>query len=183
MKILKTLIVLPLWLLSISLFAQFVGKPFPEMETESYDDVKISLPNDKTDKYTLVGLAYSKKSEADLNSWFSPVYHKFIKEEDKGLFASFGYDINVFFIPMFTGAKATAAGTAKKKAAKGMDPRLLPHLLFYKGKLGPYKESLGLDKKDVPYFFVIDKEGKIIFATSGAYSDDKMDEIEEVLEE
>lgn len=183
MKLFKSLFALSFFLFSSSLFAQFIGKSFPKMETESIEDVKITLPNDKTDKFTIVGLAYSKKSEGDLNTWYSPIYHKFIKEETGGMFAGLGYDVNVFFIPMFTGAKATAAGTAKRKAAKGTDPRLLPHILFYRGKLGPYKKSLGLDKKDVPYFFVINKEGKIVFATTGAYSDDKMDELEAVLEE
>ena len=83
---------------------------------------------------------------------------------------------------MFTGVKAAATGTAKRKAAKNIDPKLLPYILFYKGKLKPYKESLSFNKKDVPYFFVLDENGKIIFATSGRYTESKMDEIEEVLE-
>ena len=163
--------------------AQVVGKTFPRLEAETVDDEVIVLPDDKQDKFTLVGLAYSKKSEDDLNTWFNPVYHKFIKEDGGGIFAGFGYDVNVFFVPMFTGVNAAASGTAKKKAAKKIDSRLLPHILFYKGKLKPYKESLAFDKKDVPYFFVINKEGKIVYATTGSYSEIKMEEVEELLED
>jgi hypothetical protein len=130
----------------------------------------------------LLGLAYSKKSEDDLNTWFQPIFQKFI-QKNKGLFEGFGYDVNVHFVPMFTGINAAATGTAKKKALKNVDPNLLPYILFYKGELKTYKEALDFEKKDVPYFFVLDKEGKIIYATSGAYSQKKMDEIEEVLEE
>ena len=166
-----------------SLFSQVIGKPFPKMETETVEDKSIVLPDDAQDKFTLVGLAYSKKSESDLNTWFSPVYNRFIKEDGGGLFAGFGYDVNVYFVPMFTGAKATAEGTAKKQATKNMDPLLLPHILFYKGKLKPYKEALEFDKKDVPYFFVINKEGKIVYATTGRFTEGKMEEVEEVLEE
>ena len=140
----------------------------------------VTLPGDANGKYTLVGLAYSKKSEGDLDTWLQPVYNTFIhKPEGKTLFGSFAYDVNVYFIPMFTGVKAAAAGTAKKKAAEGVDEKLHGYLLFFKGKLKPYKESLGFEKKDVPYFFVLDPEGKIVYATSGRYSEQKMDDIED----
>jgi 5-dehydro-2-deoxygluconokinase len=42
--------------------------------------------------------------------------------------------------------------------------------------------ELDFEKKDIPYFFVLDKDGKIIFATSGSYSESKLDQIEEVIE-
>ena len=161
--------------------AQVIGKVFPGMEAETVEDKVVSLPNDIKGKFTLLGLAYSKKSEDELNSWFEPVFYKFI-QKTTGLMAGFGYDVNVYFIPMFTGINAAATGTAKRKALKNIDPQLLPYILFYKGELKKYKDELDFEKKDIPYFFVLDKEGKIIFATSGAYSESKMDQVEEVIE-
>ncbi|MEM7106576.1 MAG: hypothetical protein AAF519_00025 [Bacteroidota bacterium] len=179
---LKSLLLILFGFLVFEANAQVLNKVFPEMQTETVEDKPVVLPKDVTGKFTLLGLAYSKKSESDLNTWFNPVFSKFIQKSD-GLFGGFGYDVNVYFIPMFTGVKAAATGTAKKKAAKNFDPQLLPNILFYKGKLKPYKEALDFEKKDVPYFFVLDEEGKIVYATSGRYSDRKMDEIEEVLDE
>lgn len=161
--------------------AQVVGKVFPAMEAETVEDKKVNLPNDTKGKYTLLGLAYSKKSEDELNSWFGPVFSKFIQKTN-GLMAGMGYDVNVYFVPMFTGVNAAATGTAKKKAVKNTDPQLLPYILFYKGELKTYKEALDFEKKDIPYFFVLDPDGKIVFATSGAYTEDKMDQVEEVIE-
>ena len=66
--------------------AQVIGKIFPDMEAETVEDKKVKLPNDTKGKYTLLGLAYSKKSEDDLNSWFSPVYNKFVRKPE-GLLA------------------------------------------------------------------------------------------------
>ena len=184
MKILaKSLFIITLFLISNIGHSQVIGKTFPVLVAETVDDQTINLPQDKQDKFTLIGMAYSKKAETDLNTWFSPVYHKFIKSDGGGVFGGFSYDVNVFFIPMFTGVKSAAAGTAKKKAAAKMDQRLLPHILFYKGKLKPYKEALEFDKKDVPYFFVIDKSGKIVYATSGKYTESKMDEVEEMIDD
>jgi hypothetical protein len=168
--------------LALNLSAQVVGKIFPEMQAETVEDKKVTLPGDVKGKYTLLGLAYSKKSEDELNSWFTPVFEKFIQKTNSGLMAGMGYDVNVYFVPMFTGINAAATGTAKKKAIKNVDPQLLPYILFYKGELKTYKEALDFEKKDIPYFFILDPTGKIVYATSGKYSEDKMDEIEEHIE-
>lgn len=178
----KSIILLSLLFLgSETAMTQVIGKKFPAMTAETVEDKKINLPDDVKGKYTLLGLAYSKKSEDELNSWFQPVFQKFI-QKTTGVLAGFSYDVNVYFIPMFTGVNAAATGTAKRKAAKNIDPQLLPYLLFYKGELKTYKESLDFEKKDIPYFFVLDPQGKIVFATSGAYTEEKMDAVEENIE-
>ena len=160
---------------------QVIGKFFPPMEAETADDRKVKLPDDVKGKYTLLGLAYSKKSEDELNTWFNPVFSKFVQKAG-GIMAGMGYDVNVYFVPMFTGINAAATGTAKKKALKNVDPQLLPYILFYKGELKTYKEALDFERRDIPYFFVLDPFGKIVYATSGAYTDEKMDEVESVIE-
>lgn len=160
---------------------QVIGKIFPDMEAETVEDKKVKLPADVAGKYTLLGLAYSKKSEDELNSWFQPVFQKFIQKTN-GLMAGFTYDVYVYFVPMFTGVNAAATGTAKRKAAKNIDPQLLPYILFYRGELKIYKETLNFEKRDIPYFFVLDPNGKIVYATSGKYTEQKMDEVEEHIE-
>lgn len=172
-----------LWLALLCGFtnAQVIGTMFPEMKAETVDDKQVMLPADVKGKFTLLGLAYSKKSEDELRTWFEPVFGKFVQKAE-GLLAGMGYDVNVYFIPMFTGINAAAEGTAKRKAMKNLDPQLFPYILFYKGELKPYKEALDFERRDIPYFFVLNAEGKIVYATSGAFSDQKLDAIEDVIE-
>ena len=167
--------------LALPLRAQVIGKLFPDMVAQTSEDKNVTLPKDTKGKYTLLGLAYSKKSEDELNSWFEPVFSKFIQKTE-GLMSGMGYNVNVYFIPMFTGINAAVTVIAKKKAVKNVDPQLLPYLLFYKGELKTYKEALDFDRRDIPYFFVLDPDGKIVYATSGSYSESKMDEVEKVIE-
>ena len=179
----KKITILIVWLAACQIgFTQVIGKQFPEMKTETIDDKKVVLPQDSKGKYTLLGLAYSKKSEDELNSWFNPVFSKFVRKAD-GMLAGLGYDVNVYFVPMFTGVNAAAAGTAKRKALKKVDPQLFPYILFYKGELKTYKEALDFDRRDIPYFFVLDPQGKIVYTTSGAYTDAKMDSVEEAIQD
>jgi hypothetical protein len=167
--------------LTTSLSAQ-LNEQFPVLEGESLTREVINIPDDVKGKYTLIGLAFSKKSENHLNSWFNPTYQQFIyKPETPSLFAG-SYDINLYFIPMFTGAKRPAYEKVMDKVSKTIDPKLYPHVLFYKGSLKDYKNVLNFDGKDVPYFYVLDPEGKIIYSTYGTYTNNKMREITDKLE-
>lgn len=157
-----------------------VGDSFPAMSGVSLTDKEITVPSDTQDKFTLIGLAYSKKAEDDLKSWFQPIYNEFIREEASGgLIPTMKADVNVVFVPMFTGIKQGASKAAIRKMKKDIDEKLHPHVLVYSGKLGDYKEALDFEKKDTPYFFVIDKGGKIVYATSGKYSNKKQEKINE----
>jgi len=181
MRILKLAILFTITL-SFSSFAQDANV-FPDMETETLTNKFINIPQDLNDKYSVIGLAFSKKSENALKTWFSPAYNQFIhKPETPSLFAS-EYDVNCYFIPMFTGAKRVAYQKTMDNVKKEIDRRLLPHVLFYSGKLKFYKEALKFDGKDIPYFYVLNPKGEIVYSTSGAYSDAKMQEILEALDE
>lgn len=160
-----------------------VGELFPDMPVQKLDGTAIQVPKDLNGKFTLLAMAYSKKAEADLKTWNVPLYQKFIAEPTKNALFSFTpYDINLFFVPMFTGVNQAAAGNASKKMKKELDPKFHEHFLVFKGKLKAYKNRLGFDQKDEPYFFVLDKTGKVVFKTSGAYSAAKMEEIEDKIE-
>jgi hypothetical protein len=159
-----------------------VGDQFPEMSGISLTDEEITVPTDTQNKYTLIGLAYSKKAEDDLTSWFQPIYNEFVREESSGgLIPSMKADVNVVFVPMFTGIKQGASNAAIRKMKKDIDEKLHPHVLVYSGKLGDYKEALDFEKKDTPYFFVIDKNGIIVYATSGKYTAKKQSDIDELV--
>lgn len=175
--------IIALTILSASGLYGQMSQSFPKMEVTRLNDEVLNLPQDTKGKFTLIGMSYSKKSEDQLVTWFNPIYQTFIHKSDKpGLFGS-DYDVNVFFIAMFGGVNKAAAGAVKKKMRKHSDPVLEPHLLFYKGEIKSFKQSLKLDRKDTPYFFVLDENGQIVHTTSGAYSRDKMDAVEELLED
>lgn len=154
-----------------------VGKTFPELIGETLNDKKITIPTQTKGKYTIICMAYSSDSENDLKTWLNPAYNKFIAKTEM-----FSYDVNLYFVPMFTGVNVAGANKAKKEILKDTDKELHPYVLFYTGGIDTYKKELGMEKKDLPYIFVLDKEGKIVYSTSGYYTEAKMDALEEVLE-
>jgi len=179
MKAILTLVILTFCAIS---FAQ-VSDPFPALDGETLTNQRVNLPKDIKGKYALIGMAFSKKSENDLNTWYSPIWNQFIyKSEKPSLFAG-DYDINVFFVPMFTGAKRPAYKKVMKKVKDKMNPKLAPYVLFYQGTMKAYKKPLNFDEgRDVPYFFVIDPDGIIVYKTNGKFTHRKMREIVEAVE-
>lgn len=164
------------------LYAQ-MGQAFPNMETEALTNQIINVPEDIKGKYSIVGLAFTKKSEQDLKSWFNPIYETFLyKPENPGIF-DITYDVNGLFIPMFSGAKRAAYGKVMKKMKEGLDPKLQPHVVFYKGTINHYKDALNFDGKDVPYFYVLDPDANIVYATSGKYTNGKMQEVVDAVQQ
>lgn len=156
------------------------GGMFTDLPGETLDRKEITLPESTTGKVTLVGLAYSKKAEETLATWYTPMYDKFVLK--RGIFDHL-YDVNMYFVPMYTGAKKVAYETSIKKLRESNRKDLFPYILFYKGDMEPYVTELGMENKNLPYFFVLDEKGTILYATKGLYNEDKMEKIEEILDQ
>lgn len=160
------------------LFAQNpAGTAFPLMETEDLQGNEVILPEAFEKKHALVGLARSKKAEEDLRSWQRPIYNKFVAKT--GMMDAM-FDVEVFFIPVFTGASKAAKGKVVKKLKENNDPLVRDHLLVFSGSTEAM-DALGMDDKKQPYFFLIDSEGEVIWSAKGKYRQNHMDEIEVLL--
>jgi hypothetical protein len=164
-------------------FSFKTGNIFPAITGEKLDGKKVTIPADTKGKFTLIGVAYSQKAQTDLQTWFQPVYTNFIEKPEGDVLFDNRYDVNIYFIPMFSGSNENMYGPAKKKLQDELDSKLKPHVLLYKGDISGYKKSLSLDQNDKPYFFVLNKQGEIVYTTSGAYTDEKLDKIDQLISE
>ncbi len=152
-----------------------VGGLFPDIIGETLDNQKVNLPKASKGKFCLIGMASSKKAEEDLKTWMQPVYDLFINQNT---LMQMDYNMDIYFMPIFTGLNQVSYNAVMKKTKEDIDPELAAHVLFYKGSTDVFEERLDLKDSTIPYFFVIDEDGKIVYATSGKYSDKKLEKIE-----
>lgn len=175
LDLMRILLLSTAFLFGTTLAAQ---QTFPALEGETAEGGKVSLPLKGAKEYTLIGIAYSQKAQPMLEEWYEPAYLRFIAKH--GLFAG-AYDVDLFFVPLFVGVNKVAYEPSMKKFRKSAAPEVVDHVVFSKAELDPLKTALGMNEKDIPYFFVLDREGRIVYRTQGAFSEDKLEAIEEVL--
>lgn len=176
MKNLKTIIAI--LLLSNALSAQ-KGQQFPAVNGTCLNDKAMSMPI-KNGKETIVAIAFHRGAEDELKKWLNPLYYTFMKKPDKKdnkFDMAEVYDVNFVFIPMISGFKKIAddfkAGTQKE---------FWPYILdTEKTDVKGMQKQLGLKDNKIPYFFVLDKDGKILDMQSGEYNEAKVDALEEAV--
>ncbi len=172
----RTLLLLLALLLALATTAQ--NDKFPALEGETAEGRNVDLPRSEAKPYTLVGIAISQKASPLLEEWYEPAYLRFVAKH--GLFAG-AYDADVYFVPLFVGVNKAAYEPSLRKFRKSADPEIVDHVLFSKSELEPLQHVLGLEDKNIPYFFVLDGEGRIIHRSKGPFTDEKLDAMEEVM--
>jgi hypothetical protein len=153
---------------------------FPTLTGETIEGTSVQLPAAGAGKYVIVAMAYSQKAGPVLEEWYAPAYTRFIAKH--GLFAS-TYEAELYFVPMFVGLDKAAYEPSMKKLRKSADPDVARRVVFFKGESEPIIASLDMKRKDTPYFFVLDPQGRVIHREEGAFSEEKMEAMEEAIME
>ncbi len=163
--------------LSMSFFAQ--KGPFPTLAGHTLEGGAISLPLAGTKKFTIVGICFKRSAEDNLKTWIQPMYDTFVakaKGTDYFDVANY-YDVNYYFIPLISGFKKAASDF---KAATQKD--LWKNVIDCDTDIKLLKEKLKPADEGIPYFYVIDTNGKIVEVVSGKFSEDKMDKIQDAID-
>lgn len=172
-----------LLVLTFSAEAQ-IGKVFPTMKCKNIDEKSLTLPTELDKRKSVLCLAYSQKAQEKLQVWVNQAIPKFVlRSSETSVFPLEPYNVNTYFIAMYTGAAKAFANQATDQIKTNVDVLLHPYILTYTGELEPYKTSLKMINKDDPYIFVLDENGKVIYTTSGIYTDKAMGEIENLIAE
>ncbi len=174
----KSLLIITLFITQIG-FAQ-KGEVFPSIDVLDLNDKALNIPNDTKGKFTLIGVAFSEDAQKDLYSWSQPVFSEFMDDNNM---SSLVYDPNVHLILLFTGANQLAYNKAKKQITEGTDESLKDNIVLYKGKMEDYRKTLKMKDRKKPYFFVLDREGNIIYVTQGRYDPKVLNEVANLIEE
>jgi len=161
-------------LLSSGLRAQ----TFPTLTGELVSGAVVELPGKPKTPLIVIALAYSQKAQAELEAWYEPAFLRFVAKH--GLFAN-AYRTELYFVPLFTGANKAAYEPSMKRFRKSATPETADRVVFVRTGLELVRDALGLHDKDIPYFFVVDAQGRIVHREQGRFTEDKLDAIEQAL--
>jgi hypothetical protein len=162
------------WLISAFSFAQ---DSFPNVETETINGETVMVPESFSGNFVFIGVGTGKKAEDELRTWQIPVYNKFIAKT--GLMDGM-YDVKVCFLPLFTGAMKLAKNDVIRKLKENNESLILDHVYVYSGDREPFSE-FGIDDKKTPYFYLLNRDGKIVWEGKGSFKQSYFDRIDEIL--
>lgn len=166
-------------LINFTLLAQ-IGKVFPTLQGKTLNENTILVPA-KNKKYSVIAIAFHRQAEDDLKKWLNPLFQTFIKDEKestKGIDMADVYDVNFVFIPMINGFKRFA-----DEFKKDTDPRFWQYIMdTEKTDIGLLQKALLIEDNKIPYFFVLDADGKVLQMQSGKFLAAKLDKLEDAVE-
>lgn len=173
----KKIVALALVVVSLIMNAQ-KGKAFPAVNGATLDDKAAALPF-RNGKFSIIAIAFNRGAEDDLKKWLNPLYDNFMKKEKVGNFDMAElYDVNFVFVPMISGFKKIA-----QDFKAGTDKQFWPYIMdTEKTDVKELQKQLGVEDNKIPYFFVLNKEGKVVEVQSGKFSDSKMEKLQDAIE-
>jgi hypothetical protein len=146
---------------------------FPQIQSTTLSGQDVKLPDDVEGTITLVAVAFSQKAEKDLEAWFHPLFEVVMDNPFR--------EVQVFFIPMLKGLNQNAAKQIENRMKKDIHSDWHEYIILYKGDTKDFISEAGITNTEIPYFFVLDKEGKITYVTSGPYNRKKLEDLDDAL--
>ncbi len=156
-----------------------VGKFFPVIEGSTLDGKPMHLPQ-SNGKYSVVAIAFNRGAEDALKKWLNPLFEVFAAKNDKKAAHDMTevYDVNFFFVPMISGFKKVA-----EEFKAGTDKGFWPYIVdTEKSDISVVQKQLEVKDNKIPYFYIVDKAGKVVAMQSGSFSEDKMDALEDAMD-
>jgi len=151
---------------------------FSNIACENLEGEAVSIPSSKSKNHQLLIFAFGKSNEKELQSWLQPVYEKFI--EKSGLLDML-FDVELSLVSVLNTMEAAAAKSNKQKIKQEIDIDLHRNVYQFKGDETELLKALNIEKKQL-VVLLLDAHGKILYKTTGKYSEDKMEAIEDLLD-
>ncbi len=170
-----------LFFLMMNVCLVFGQQVFPDLKCETLSGKNLTIPDFFKGKKTVIGLAFSPKADKSLKVWAQPLYNTLMADGMGGMMGGNMYNANVGYVGMLHGIAKLGMGELKERSRKNVDKKLHDYFMISDQDVNAFCEQLNITEKSEPHFFVLDESGKILYHTSGEYSDKKLNEITDKL--
>lgn len=152
----------------------------PAINGERTEGTTVELPAASKGRFAIIAIAAGRKAEPVLEEWYEPAYLRFVAKQ--GLFAG-SYDADLWLVPVFTGLNKAAFGPSVKRLKEQADPEVARRVVFVNNDAEALLDALGIKDRDEPLFLVVDPSGHIIHSEKGAFTVEKLDALEEAMDQ
>ncbi len=149
------------------------GMHFPLVSGYNLDREEFEFPRDFGGDLNLVIIPFQQYQQTIVNTWIP------FAQQTEGDTPGFIY----YELPTIYNLPAFARGFINEGMRAGIPDQTARErtITLYIDK-DPFKAALGIEDEDDIHLFLVDRQGEILWRTSGAYAESKADELRRVLE-
>jgi hypothetical protein len=166
-----------LWILILLFLASFVAGSegsavFPRVEGKALTGEEFQVPDSLAGDFNLILVAFLREQQEDVDTWI-PRADSLESEQEGFTFYEFPVLPEMNAVSRWFIYQGMRSGIASEAARART-------VTFHLNK-DEFRENLGIESEDYISVFLVDSEGKVIWRTSGTWSQQKEDELREVL--
>lgn len=150
-----------------------IGARFPDLEVKTLGGNKLALPDAVQGKMTLISVSFTDPAQEKLDSWSNDLFKKYADN------ATIDYLETI----LISGKNKAFSGFINKGMKKAVAKSMHDKVSVYFGDLKPYYEHFGVSDKDDAYLFLLDKNGNVLFESSGMATSEKLAVLYSLVEE
>ncbi len=140
---------------------------FPEIRAQSLAGERYTFPEQTAGEIALIVVAFKRQSQPYIDQWV-----KLWQDH-------FGSDNRYTFyeIPMLSSGLRIIRGMIDGGMRSGIPPEKQVHTATYYGPLEKYYQALGITDHSLPYYFLLDQQGQIVWRDSGQLTNEAADRL------
>lgn len=148
-------------------------RKFPRIEAETLSGEKLIFPEATKGKYAFILVAFKRQTQGEVDSWLNPFIEEFGRRDS----------VTFYEIPMISNKWKWMSKWIDAGMRTGVPEYKHDHVATYYGSLTQYFDHFKVDDPASVYVFLLDKEGNIIFSTSGSADNDKFSKLKNIVKE
>jgi len=148
-----------------------LGKLFPEISAKTLENKPAKIPVDAKGKVTLVGIAFLRESQSQLDSWLNPFFETFGKRDG----------FMFYEVPMISSGYKFMKFVIDGGMRSGIPEFKHKHVMTMYGDVEKYSEALKIDPQK-GHAFLLDREGIIRWQGEGLATAEAIQELSDAAE-
>jgi hypothetical protein len=143
---------------------QSIGKPFPTISAKTLAQRCVRFPEETKGKVGLVFVAFEQQAQQDIDTWVSPLIGDLLKNDD----------VSYYEIPMISGVYKPVSRLIDGGMRGGVPKDLHDRTATFYGKRADFFSSMAITDQSRAHLFVLSRDGRIMFRTSGPATVEKV---------
>jgi ATP10 protein len=135
---------------------------FPTIRAKTLAGQCVTFPDALAGRVGIVFVAFQQSAQSQIDTWLDPVISDYLNKKD----------VSYFEIPMISGSYRLVSRLIDSGMRSGVPDSLHARTATFYGERSAFFKTMGITDSTRAYLFVLSKDGRVVYRTSGRSSED-----------